>query len=262
MLPSAGTPLPALLATVALLGVAALVPAALAWLVGRLVFARRHESGPYFSLITLALAMLGFQVANQWSGVTGGFNGLGGIPDIPLLDRYGSLYYLVAALSVVVTAIFVWLGRTPLGTLWSAIAQNENRLQLFGFATDRLKAAAFAVSAAAAGLAGALYAAHQGLVTPQATGFLLSAEFVIWTAVGGRASPYGALLGAVGIGLLSAELREQVSWWEAAVALVFIGVVLQFPGGLDRRAAGRDRRLLARPDDCDRQTPFAGDGSG
>ena len=244
-LPPAATLLAALLATVALLSVAALVPAALAWLVGRLVFARRHESGPYFSLITLALAMLGFQIANQWSGVTGGFNGLGGIPDIPLLDRYGSLYYLVAALSVVVTALFVWLGRTPLGTLWSAIAQNENRLQLFGFATDRLKAAAFALSAAAAGLAGALYAAHEGLVTPQATGFLLSAEFVIWTAVGGRASPYGALLGAVGIGLLSAELREQVSWWEAAVALVFIGVVLKFPGGLIGGLQGLAARLLA-----------------
>ena len=245
-LPPAATLLPALLAADALMGVAALVPAGLAWLVGRLVFARRHESGPYFSLITLALAMLGFQVANQWSGVTGGFNGLGGIPDIPLLDRYGSLYYLVAALSVVVTAIFVWLGRTPLGTLWSAIAQNENRLQLFGFATDRLKAVAFAMSAASAGLAGALYAAHQGLVTPQATGFLLSAEFVIWTAVGGRASPYGALLGAVGIGLLSAELRDQVSWWEAAVALVFIGVVLKFPGGLIGGLQAATGRLLAR----------------
>jgi branched-chain amino acid transport system permease protein len=244
-LPSPAVVAAALLATVAVLAAAALLPAALAWGVGRLVFARRHESGPYFSLITLALAMLGFQVANQWSSLTGGFNGLGGIPDIPLLDRYGSLYYVIAAVVVVMTAAFVRIGRTPLGTLWSGIAQNENRLQLFGFATDRLKALAFATSAAAAGMAGALYAAHQGLVTPQATGFLLSAEFVIWTAVGGRSSPYGALLGAVGIGLLSAELREQVSWWEAIVALVFVGVVLRFPGGLigGLRAAGN--RLLA-----------------
>ena len=227
-----------------LMAAATLLPAVLAWLIGRLVFARRHESGPYFSLITLALVMLGFQVANQWSSVTGGFNGLGGIPELPGVDRYSELYYLIAVLSIVVTGLFAWLGSTPLGTLWAAIAQNENRLQFFGFATDRLKALAFAVSAAAAGLAGALYAAHQGLVTPQATGFLLSAEFVIWTAVGGRSSPYGALLGAVGIGLLSSELREHVSYWEAVVAVVFIAVVIRFPGGLLGGASAGARIVL------------------
>jgi branched-chain amino acid transport system permease protein len=232
---------------VGLLAGAALLPAALAWLVGRLVFARRHESGPYFSLITLALAMLGFQIANQWSSLTGGFNGLGGIPEFPGFDRYGNLYYLVAALSVALTGAFAWLAASPLGTLWAATAQNENRLQLFGFATDRLKAIAFAISAGAAGIAGALYAAHQGLVTPQATGFLLSAEFVIWTAVGGRSSPYGALLGVVAIGLLSAELREQVSYWEALIALVFIAVVLRFPGGMIGALERVRDALLRRP---------------
>ncbi len=225
------------------------LPAVLAWVAGRLVFARRHESGPYFSLITLALAMLGFQVANQWSSLTGGFNGLGGIPDLPGIDRYGNLYYLVALATLAVTALYAWLATTPLGTLWAAISQNEDRVQFFGFATDRLKAVAFAISAATAGLAGALYAAHQGLVTPQATGFLLSAEFVIWTAVGGRASPYGALLGAVGIGLLSAELRDHVSYWEAIVAAVFIVVVIRFPGGLlgALQAAGRSVYHRRRP---------------
>ncbi len=216
----------------ALLPLAALLPALLAYVIGRLVFARRHESGPFFSLITLALVMLGFQFANQWSSVTGGFNGLSGIPELPGLDRYSTLYWLIAALCVLVTAAFVWLDRTPLGTLWSATAQNEDRLQFFGFATHRLKALAFGISAFAAGLAGLLYAPQQGLVTPQATGFLLSAELVIWTAVGGRTSPYGALLGAVVIGLLSSELRERVVYWEAIVALVFIVVVLRYPGGL------------------------------
>jgi branched-chain amino acid transport system permease protein len=232
-------------AWLALLPLGALLPALLAYLIGRLVFARRHESGPFFSLITLALVMLGFQFANQWSSVTGGFNGLSGIPELPGLDRYSTLYWLIAALSVLVTGFFVWLNRTPLGTLWLAIAQNEDRLQFFGFATHRLKALAFAISAFAAGLAGVLYAPQQGLVTPQATGFLLAAEFVIWTAVGGRASPYGALLGAVVIGLLSSELRERIIYWEAIVALVFIVVVLRYPGGL-LAALGEVGRVLVR----------------
>lgn len=216
----------------ALLLAAVLAPAVLAYIVGVLVFMRRHESGPYFSLITLALVMFGYQLANQWSSVTGGFNGLGNVPVLFGLDRYTGHYYLIVAVCLASTALVAWLIRTPLGTLWAATAQSENRLQFFGFATHRLKAAAWAVSALMGGLAGVLFASHQGLVTPQETSVILSAELVIWTAVGGRAGPYGALLGAVGIGLLSTELREQFAYWEAIVAIVFIVVVLRFPEGL------------------------------
>ncbi len=211
---------------------AVLGPVLVAYAMARLLFARRSESGPFFSLITLALAMLGFQVANQWNSVTGGFNGLGDVPDLAGLDRYSTLYWLIAAVTLLTTGAAVWLNRTPLGTLWAALAQNESRLQFFGFATDRLKALAFAISALLAALAGALYAPHQGLVTPQAGSVMLSAEMVVWAAVGGRHSPYGALLGAVGIGCLSAELRDRFVLWEGIVAMVFIAVVLKFPGGL------------------------------
>lgn len=144
------------------------------------------------------------------------------------------------------TGFFVWLGATPLGTLLAATAQNESRLQYFGFATDRLKSLAFAASALVAGIAGALYAPQQGLVTPQSTGFLLSAELVIWTAVGGRHSPYGALLGAILIGMLSSELRDRIAFWEVIIALIFILVVLRYPGGLLSALKGAGR-FLAGP---------------
>ncbi|HWK62305.1 MAG TPA: ATP-binding cassette domain-containing protein [Eoetvoesiella sp.] len=215
-----------------LLLAAVLAPTALAYVIGVLVFMRRYESGPYFSLITLALVMFGYQLANQWSSVTGGFNGVGNIPVLFGLDRYTHHYYLVAAVCLASTALVAWLMRTPLGTLWAATAQNENRLQFFGFDTYRLKAVAWAVSAFLGALAGVLFASQQGLVTPQSSSVILSAELVIWTAVGGRAGPYGALLGAVAIGLLSTELREQFAYWEAIVAVVFIVVVLRFPEGV------------------------------
>lgn len=208
------------------------VPAVLAYGVARLVFARRHESGPYFALITLALVMFGFQLANQWSSVTGGFNGLGGIEAPFGLDAYGNYYYLIAGACLFTTGLMTYLIRAPLGTLWFAIAQNENRLQFFGFRTDHLKAVAFAVSAALGGLAGALFAGHQGIVTPQATSVMLSAELLIWTAVGGRRSPYGALLGAVAIGMLSTELRDHFAYWEVIIAVLFIAVVMRFPDGI------------------------------
>ena len=211
---------------------ACLVPALLAGVVGTLVFHRQVGSGPYFSLITLALAMLGFQLANSLVEVTGGFNGMTAIPALAGLDPFEHLYFVIVAALAVTTGVMAWLKRAPFGQLLAAVAQNEERLQFFGFRTGRLKALAFAVSAGVAGLAGALYAPHQGIVTPQAVGFLLSAELVIWTAVGGRTSLAGPVLGAVAIGFLASGLRDTFVYWEVVVALVFVVVVLKWPGGM------------------------------
>lgn len=182
------------LGAMAIVGVllAAILSGLLAYVLGLVVFAKRIDSGPFFSLITLALSMLGFLLGNQWSSVTGGFNGMTDIPDLPLTDRYSSLYYVIAVCAIAMTAFLTWLVKRPVGVLWSAVAENENRLQFFGFATHRLKAVAFGISASIAGLGGALYAPHEGIVTPQALGADLSAQFVIWAAVGGRRSPLGA----------------------------------------------------------------------
>jgi len=220
---------------------AVLLPALLAWVVARLLFARSLRSGPYFSLITLAMTMLGFLAAQQWSGLTGGFNGMGNIPEPSGLERFTTLYWLIAAVAVGTTALLGTLIRRPIGTLWSAIAQNEDRMQLFGYATDKLKADAYGLSALLAALAGALFAAHQGIVTPQAMSFVLSTEFVIWAAVGGKASPLGALLGAVLVGYASSELRDHFASWEIFIGLLFIAVVRFLPEGLAGLSARRSR---------------------
>ncbi|HEY2978321.1 MAG TPA: branched-chain amino acid ABC transporter permease, partial [Burkholderiaceae bacterium] len=141
-----------------LLPLAAAASGVLAFVIGTLVFRRQGESGPYFSMITLALALLAGQVANNWESVTGGFNGLKGIPGLPGLDSVIAAYYVAAVALVLSCSAVVWLYRAPLGVLWAALAHNERRVVLFGFDTNRLKAAAFGVSGLLAGLGGALYA--------------------------------------------------------------------------------------------------------
>jgi branched-chain amino acid transport system permease protein len=212
--------------------VACLVPALLAGFIGALVFNRQTGSGPYFSLITLALSMLGFQLANSLSGITGGFNGMTAIPGLPGIDTYETLYFVIVAVLIFSTLTLAHVMRAPFGQLLIAIRENEERLQFFGFRTSMLKAAAFAISGGIAGLAGVLYAPHQGIVTPQAVGFVLSAELLIWTAVGGRFGLIGPVAGAVLIGFMAAGLRDSFRYWEVAVALVFILVVLKMPSGI------------------------------
>jgi branched-chain amino acid transport system permease protein len=231
----------------ALLPLVVLLPAALAWIIARLVFARSHRSGPYFSLITLALTMLGALLANRFSALTGGFNGMTGIPELPGLERYSTMYWAVAALALASTLALSFMIRRPVGVLWSAIAQNEDRLQFFGFATDRIKARAFALSALCAAAAGALFAPLLGIVTPQALGFVLSTEFVIWAAVGGKSSPLGALLGAVLVGYASSELRDHFASWEVIVAIAFILVVRFLPEGVSGWFASRIRPAPRAP---------------
>lgn len=222
------------------------LPAAMAYAMARLVFARSQRSGPYFALITLAAAMLGFLVAQQWSSVTGGFNGLSGVPELPGTERYSSLYWMIAAAALASTLLLAGLLRRPIGVLWTAIAQDEERLQLFGYATDRMKSTAYALAGGLAALAGLLFAAHQGIVTPVAMGFVLATEFVIWAAVGGKLSPIGALLGAVLVGYASSELRDRLNFWEVIVALVFLLVVRYLPHGLAGLAGLAARGLRRR----------------
>jgi branched-chain amino acid transport system permease protein len=224
----------------------AVVSASLAYAIGVLVFRRRGESGPYFSMITLALSLLAFQIATSWNSVTGGFNGLKGIPGLPGLNDFSDVYYVSAAVLLVVLAIAGWLYTAPIGVLWRALAQNERRVQLFGFDTNQLKAVAFGVGGLMAGIGGVVYAPQQGIVTPQAVGFGLSADLVIWTAVGGRGNLLGPVVGTLLVGSLTAQLRDTLPFWEVLMAVFFIVIVLVFPKGIVGLADPLARFLKSR----------------
>jgi ABC-type branched-subunit amino acid transport system permease subunit/ABC-type branched-subunit amino acid transport system ATPase component len=228
------------------LPLAAIVSGLLAYLIGIVIFRRSGESGAYFSMITLALALLAFQVATSWNSVTGGFNGLKGIPGLPGLDDISDVYYVAASVLLALLAFGAWLYNAPIGVLWRALAQNERRLKLFGFDTDELKAVAFGVSGLMAGIGGAIYAPQQGIVTPQVIGFGLSADLVIWAAVGGRASLLGPVIGTLVVGSLTAQLRDTLPFWEVLMALFFIAIVLVFPRGIAGLADPLLRRFPAR----------------
>jgi branched-chain amino acid transport system permease protein len=224
----------------------AMVSGGLAYAIGFVVFHRPSESGAYFSMITLALSLLAFQIATTWNSVTGGFNGLKGIPGLPGLDDISDVYYVSAAALLAVLALAGWLFKAPIGVLWRALAQNERRLQLFGYDTNQLKSVAFGVSGLMAGIGGVIYAPQQAIVTPQVVGFGLSADLVIWVAVGGRRSLLGPVVGTLLVGSLTAQLRDTLPFWEVLMALFFIVIVLVFPQGISGLAEPLARLLRAR----------------
>jgi branched-chain amino acid transport system permease protein len=238
-----------------LLPLAALVPGLLAFGLGLILFRGRRETGPYFALITLALSLLAFQIANGWNSVTGGFNGLKGIPGLPGLDDFSDAYGISAVALGVVIAGTSWLLKAPAGVLWRAVAQNERRVAFLGFNVTMTKAFVFGLSGVLGGIAGVLYAPQQNLVTPQLVGFTLSAELVIWAAVGGRGRLYGPILGTIFIGVLTAELRNTFAYWEVLLAVIFIVVVRWAPQGLVGFAMPIVERLRPRVGGPAREAP-------
>lgn len=227
----------------ALAAIVLAVIAGFAFVLAALVFRGRNESGPYFSLITLALVMIAEQVAGTATSLTGGFNGMSGFNSLGNLDPFGGFYYVIVAATVAVSLFLFILNRLPVNLIAKAVLDNEPRMQLLGFPTHMIKGAAFAFSAMIAALAGGLFASHQGIVTPTSTGFALSAELVILTAVGGRFHVLGPLIGAVIVGWASTELRDSFPYWELLMAVVFILVVLKAPGGIAELFEAAFRRV-------------------
>src|SRR5262249_45662411 len=166
------------------------------------------------------------------------------------------ILYMVTALLLVWSFIVCkWLVGSKMGLVLTAVRDQEQRLRFLGYPIAQYKIFIFALAAALAGLAGALYAPQVGIITPSQIGVLPSLEVVVWVATGGRGTLIGALLGAVGINAARSMLTAYYpEWWPIILGGLFVGVVILFPDGLVgipqqlRQCVRRVRaQLFARP---------------
>lgn len=237
---------------VAILGVV-LVPGALAALFSWAVF-RRRVGGVYFALITQALALAFATLLISQQPSTGGFNGLTDFQTVMGLElgtpaAAHGLYWLTLALVVGVFVALRALMASRYGLLLRAIRDGENRIRFLGYDPTPFKVVAFTIGAVLAGLAGALFTLHAGVVSPALVGVVPSIEMVIWVAVGGRNSLAGAIAGTLAVNLAKDGVSSAFpDLWLYALGLVFVLVVTLLPGGLaglmaDAGAAGLGKRL-------------------
>jgi branched-chain amino acid transport system permease protein len=201
--------------------------------------------GVYFLMLTLAFAQLAFSLAESWTPVTGGANGLPApapelLPGSALIgDRVGFYYYALVAFALGYAA----LRRTvdsPFGRSLAGVRENEARMRAVGYAVQGYKLAAYCTAGAFAGLAGALYAQQQRFVTPDLAGFETAALVLVMVILGGRGTLSGPVLGAAVVLLLRDELSARFEEWPLVLGALFIVVVYLLPrgvGGLFRRPA-------------------------
>lgn len=255
---------------------AVLVPSIFAALLGAMMFYGRL-SDVYLGVITLVVTLILFKFINSTAGPQyaignarlGGFNGIPGfhtlnIPGQP--DEYiwgDALYYVCAFALLIVFFCVTWLLRSSFGRIMIGIRENETRISLMGYDVRARKTVVFAIGAAIAGLAGALFANWGEIVTPGLFSLGQNAEVVIWCIVGGLGTRFGPIIGAAGLAYLKFLLGQQALIDNSIImGLILVVFVLFLPKGLvpamtsvwhsifgrrkARRGQGQRRRREAR----------------
>jgi branched-chain amino acid transport system permease protein len=200
----------------------------------------------YFALATLLIGQIAALAATQWQSVTGGANGIGGVPPLallgwPITGRLPTLLTIWAL--VALGAAFAWqVARGRLGDAFAVLRSQPAAARAIGLDTGLLRLTAFLLSAAYAGLAGSLYGHAIGVLSPDVLGFPVMVTCLTIAVVGSRLRVAGAIAGAV----LIIELPEWVRFlrddYLLAFGCILLLVVVAVPGGLTEAA----ERLLGR----------------
>jgi branched-chain amino acid transport system permease protein len=215
------------------LGIGVGVGAASAALVGYLCVQR---SGLYFIMLTFALNQLFYFIAYQWTSVTGGEDGMPGIPRPALAGidfAHPLVYYgFVAALFLAALWLMRRIVESPLGRILQAIRENAVRAEAVGYDVPRFKLLAFVIGGAFSGAAGVLYAMLFGIVPLEAIGFVFSGNVLFATLIGGSGSLYGPVIGSFVFIWLSESVSTLWARWPLLLGVAFVMVVLFLRGGV------------------------------
>ena len=195
---------------------------------------RRH--GIYFAMVTLAFAQMIYFVAFKWRSLTGGDDGLHGVPRPSMgpidLTSELVLYYFILFFFVLSLVVGIRIIRSPFGKTLECLRENENRAKSIGYNPTHFKLVSFVISAGFAGLAGGLYALLQNFVPLFTLSLDTSGDIVLMTLIGGMGTLYGPILGAMSLVLLKDLLSTYTNIWPLCLGLLFVLSVLTFRKGI------------------------------
>lgn len=228
-------PLAGLAAAAAISAVAA---ALLGWVILRV-------QGVYFVLITFSFGQILSLLALDWSDLTGGANGIVGIPPLALFGKpligKADVYPLTLGCALA-TLAFAWtLYRTPFGDAMAATAHNKRLADSSGVDTHRTQVVAFTIGSCIAGFTGALSTHYFRFISPDSFTFWDSVSYLTMLVVGGRVGVLGSVLGALVLTPLPELLRDALQYQQIIYGVVLVVCLMFLPQGL-ASLRGRWRR--------------------
>jgi len=206
--------------------------------------------GHYLALVTLGFGQIAFVLFVNLRGLTGGYDGLGGIPH-PILGVIEfanpfSFYYLALAV-LLLSAVGSWLVRTSfLGRAMLSVREDEQMARALGVRATRIKIGSFVACSALAALAGGLYAYFYGYISPDSFTISDSVLVLAMVLIGGRGSVVGVIAGATLLTVMPEFLRFLGDWYQIVYAIMILVVMISFPSGLAGLTSFVYRRLLRK----------------
>lgn len=204
-------------------------------------FAILRLRGHYFAVGSFAVLELVKLAASSWTGLTGGGSGL----NVPILpggpEVAGRIFlYAMLALALITFAVAVFVDRSRLGFGLHCIRQNESAANMLGVDVDRLKIAAFTLSAAFVGAGGAIYASWVSYIDPTDTfSVLMTIKVPVMVLLGGAGTLFGPIIGVVAFQLLEEKIWSNfLEIHSGVLGLVIVLLVFLLPGGLLRIPLG------------------------
>lgn len=196
-----------------------------------------HVRDVYFLMITLALGMVLWGVSYRWIPVTGGDNGISGIPR---LEAHAGLpfagpvpfYYVTLVVFLICGALMALLVRSPFGLTLRGIRENESRMSSLGFNTWLHCYLSYVLAGVFASVSGVIWAYYNGFVSPTYLDLTASSELFLMVTLGGPATLIGPVLGAGAIVLLKNVISAYTARWLLILGIVYIVTILGAPQGL------------------------------
>ncbi len=207
-----------------------------------------RKSGIYFAMVTLAFAQVVYFISFKWRGLTGGDDGLQGVPRTAFgpIDLSSELvfYYFILFFFVLSACVAVKIINSPFGKTLQALRENEKRAESIGYNPTAYKLVSFVVSACFAGLAGGLYALLQNFVPLYSLSMDTSGDIVLMTLIGGMGTLYGPVMGAMSLVFLKDLLSTYLNIWPMILGLLFVVSVMTFRKGVFKEIK---EKIIKRP---------------
>ena len=213
---------------------AVVMTAALGYVIG---LAALRTRGDYFAIFTLAVGVMIVIIIERWEGVTGGTDGLIGIPPPSSIGplRFDSLtaqYYLVLFFLVLTIYVMWSLVNSLVGRTFVAVRNSEELARAVGIDAGKTHQLSFVISAALAGLGGALYAVFLSYIGPAMGGVQMTFMMLVYLMIGGVASLAGPLVGTLLVTGLMQFLQAFAEYQMMALGPILVVVIIFFPKGL------------------------------
>ena len=191
--------------------------------------------GPYLAMVTIAFGFVLEQGSAEWEALTGGWNGLLGIP-LPSVAGFAfserEMVFTILAFTLLSLVLYVRLSASPWGRAMRAVRDAEVASQSIGIDPTLIRSTAFGISAIAAGIAGGMFASITSFISPESFPFLQSILFLLVVMIGGADRLIGPLVGALVVVLLPEVLSFLAGYRLLFVGLLLLLVLRLAPAGL------------------------------